>query len=88
MYSLAWSSDSTQVAGACGNGQVIFGHVIESRVEWKNLEVTVVARKTITIRNVINDAKEKLDFRDRIIKVSIGYKHLVVATATQCYIYT
>ena len=29
IFSIAWSSDSTQVSGACGNGQVLFAHVIE-----------------------------------------------------------
>lgn len=28
IYSLEWSSDGTQVAGACGNGQVIFAHIV------------------------------------------------------------
>ena len=30
-----------QVAGACGNGHVIFAHVIEKRIEWKEYEATV-----------------------------------------------
>ncbi|XP_075535899.1 intraflagellar transport protein Oseg5 isoform X2 [Dermacentor variabilis] len=34
IYSLEWSSDGTQVAGACGNGQVIFAHVINSKSNW------------------------------------------------------
>ena len=29
MFNIAWSSDGTQLAGACGNGQVIFAHVID-----------------------------------------------------------
>ena len=32
IFSIAWSSDGTQLAGACGNGQVIFAHVIERQV--------------------------------------------------------
>jgi intraflagellar transport protein 80 len=30
---------------------------------------------------------EDLEFKDRIIKMSLGFGHLVVATATQCSIY-
>jgi intraflagellar transport protein 80 len=37
---------------------------------------------------VNNEAKEKLEFRDRIIKVSLAYHHMVVATSSQCYVYT
>ncbi|PSN36206.1 hypothetical protein C0J52_07301 [Blattella germanica] len=29
IFNIAWSSDGTQVAGACGNGHVIFAHIIE-----------------------------------------------------------
>ena len=58
------------MAGACGNGQVIFAHVIEKRIEWRDYEATVTGRKTISLRNVTNDAWEKLEFRDRIIQVT------------------
>ena len=44
-------------------------------MEWKNYEATVVSRTTITLRNVSNEAREKLELRDRIIKVKEqGYK--------------
>lgn len=58
-----------------------------SRTEWKNFEATVVGAKQITVRNVVNDTIEKLDFRDRIIKMALGYNHLVVTTSSQCYVY-
>lgn len=29
ILNLAWSNDGTKVAGACGNGHVIFGHIID-----------------------------------------------------------
>lgn len=32
IYALAWSSDGTQIAGACANGQCMFAHVIERLV--------------------------------------------------------
>ncbi|XP_033637607.1 intraflagellar transport protein 80 homolog [Asterias rubens] len=88
LFSIAWSGDGTQVAGACGNGHVIFAQVIERRLEWKNFEVVVVSKKTIHVRNVTNDAKEKLEFRDRIIKTSVGFDYVVVATSSQCYVYS
>jgi hypothetical protein len=50
--------------------------------------VTVTGRKSISIRNVSNDAWEKLEFPDRVIKVSLGYSHLVAVTSSQCHIYT
>jgi len=56
-------------------------------LEWKNFEVVVSSSKLINVRNVMNDAKEKLDFRDRVIKTSVGFKYMIVATSSQCYIY-
>jgi len=50
--------------------------------------VTVTGRKSISIQNVSNDAWEKLEFPDRVIKVSLGYSHLVAVTSSQCHIYT
>lgn len=57
------------------------------RLEWNNFEATVVSSKQIHVKNVMNEALEKLDFRDRIIKISLSFGHLVVATSSQCYIY-
>ena len=50
--------------------------------------VWFIGRKTIALRNVTNDAWEQLEFRDRIIQLALGYNHLVVATTSQCYVYT
>ncbi|XP_045601736.1 intraflagellar transport protein 80 homolog [Procambarus clarkii] len=88
IFNLAWSSDGTQVAGACGNGHVIFAHVIESHLEWKNYEATVTSRKSIALRDVTNEAWEKLELRDRIIKVSLSHGFMVIVTSTQGYIYS
>ena len=29
MFKLSWSSDGTQIGGACGNGQVLIAHITE-----------------------------------------------------------
>ncbi|XP_064418295.1 intraflagellar transport protein 80 homolog isoform X1 [Latimeria chalumnae] len=88
IFNIAWSMDGTQIAGACGNGHVIFAHVVEQRWEWKNFEITLTKRRTMQVRNVLNDAIDILEFRDRVIKASLYYGHLVVATSLQCYVYS
>ena len=45
IFKIAWSADGTQVAGACGNGHVIFAHIIEKRFDWKDYEATVAGKK-------------------------------------------
>ncbi|XP_008424046.1 intraflagellar transport protein 80 homolog [Poecilia reticulata] len=87
VFNLAWSADGTQLAGACGNGHVIFAHVVEQHWEWKNFSITLTKRRTMQVRNVQNDAVDVLEFRDRIIKASLAFDHLVVATSLQCYVY-
>lgn len=49
VFSLAWSADGTQLAGACGNGQVIFAHIVEQRWEWKNFDITLTKRHTMQV---------------------------------------
>ena len=61
--------------------------LISRRLEWQSFEVVLSGRKTIDVRNVTNEAREKLEFRDRIIKISLSFQHLIVATSSQCYIY-
>ncbi|XP_049774478.1 intraflagellar transport protein 80 homolog isoform X1 [Schistocerca cancellata] len=88
LFNISWSSDGTHIAGACGNGHVIFAHTVERRLEWKNYEATVTDRKSISVHNVSDDTWEKLEFPDRVIRLSFGYNHLVVITPTQCHIYS
>lgn len=56
-------------------------------MEWRNFEIVVVSGKTVEVRNVLDDSKEKLEFRDRIIKTSLSFEYLIVATSSQCYVY-
>ncbi|VDL94630.1 unnamed protein product [Schistocephalus solidus] len=88
ILSLAWSADGTQVAAAGANGQVIFAKIVDQSMEWEGLEATVRDERLITTFNVDDGAVEKLEFRDRIVKMSVGYGHLIVITTLQCYIYS
>lgn len=87
VFSLAWSADGTQLAGSCGNGHVIFAHIVEQHWEWKNFVITLTKRRTMQVLNVMNEAVDVLEFRDRVIKASLAFGHLVVATSLQCYVY-
>ncbi|XP_020784308.2 intraflagellar transport protein 80 homolog isoform X2 [Boleophthalmus pectinirostris] len=88
VFSLAWSADGTQMAGSCGNGHVIFAHIVEQHWEWKNFVITLTKRRTMQVLNVIDEAVDVLEFRDRVIKASLAFGHLVVATSLQCYVYS
>ncbi|CAM9606713.1 unnamed protein product [Chrysoparadoxa australica] len=84
-----WTSDGTQLAAGGGNGSVLLGQLIERSLEWENYEAILTDSKTIRVQDVGSETCEELDFpRDRVVEMSLGYGHLVVATATQCFIYS
>ncbi|XP_072760097.1 intraflagellar transport protein 80 homolog [Anoplolepis gracilipes] len=88
IYGIAWSSDSTQVAMACGNGKLLTGHVIDKRLEWDNYEATLIRRKVIEVREVGNEVHEILEISDRVVHLEFGFGHLVVITPAQCHVYS
>ena len=61
--------------------------VCNRRMEWRHFEFTVSDVKQLKVRNCENDAKEELDLKDRVIKMSAGFGYLIAITPTQCYIY-
>ncbi|KAL2911875.1 hypothetical protein HK105_208658 [Polyrhizophydium stewartii] len=88
IFGIAWTPDGTQIACAGGSGAVTFAHLVNKRYEWKNYEVTVLDDHKIVVHDVVQGSKENLELRDRVIKASLGFGHLVVATAFQCYVYS
>lgn len=71
-----------------GAGSVVFGHIVSQRLEWKNYEATIVDDGLIYIYEIVHGNEEKLEFKDRIVKASLGYGYLIVATSVQSFIYS
>ncbi|GBG65480.1 hypothetical protein CBR_g51075 [Chara braunii] len=88
LSNIAWTLDGTQLAAAGGNGSLVFGQLIGRKIEWKRITATIEDTNRILIQDVLTETVEELDFRDRVIKASLGCDHLVVATATQCCIFS
>jgi intraflagellar transport protein 80 len=88
IFNIAWTPDGTQIACGGGSGSVIFGNIINRRFEWKNYEATLLDDHKIQIYDVINGAIDNFDFRDRVVKVSFSFGNMVVATYSQCYVYS
>ncbi|PNH11834.1 Intraflagellar transport protein 80 [Tetrabaena socialis] len=89
ILSVCWTADSTQLAGSGGSGTVVFGQVVDLALEDGKMQVTVVDEHRIVVNDILNENADELpEFRDRVIKVSLGYGYLIVATATQCHIYS
>jgi intraflagellar transport protein 80 len=87
LFKLSWSSDGTTVAGAGGNGSVVFGSIIDRTVNWKNIEVKLDENNKLVVTDFQNDGFQEIDFKYRLIDMTLGHDYLIVVTNNQCHIY-
>ena len=93
---LAWSPDGASVAGAGGNGAVVFGSVAERRIESCGFAATLIAPDVVRVTDVegggavggaVGGAEAQrgdldLSFRgDRVVKMAAGHGYLLVASS-------
>ncbi|KAH1004954.1 hypothetical protein HUJ05_005715 [Dendroctonus ponderosae] len=88
IYKIVWSNDGTQLTGTCANGNVLSAYLVDRHSHYLNFSVTVSEKKTISVRNVLDDTVENLELPDRIIQLMIKYSNMILTTPTQCYIYS
>lgn len=60
---------------------------INRRLEWQNIVCSSDEENHIHVTDVNSESVEDLTFRDKVIKMSIGFNHLIAATSSQCHIY-
>jgi intraflagellar transport protein 80 len=68
--------------------QVLFGQLVHREVSCGHLEVRQEEAHSLTVVNVTDDAREDLQFKDRVTEMSLSASHLLVITATQACIYS
>uniref|UniRef100_A0A0N4Z4S7 WD_REPEATS_REGION domain-containing protein n=1 Tax=Parastrongyloides trichosuri TaxID=131310 RepID=A0A0N4Z4S7_PARTI len=89
ILTIDWSDDSTQIIAGTASGHIIYGQLIEKRLWWNNLEVVMYKKNGIEIRDVLSEVMvEKLETRERIVCLSIGYEYLIAVTTKQIYIFS
>ena len=84
---LSWSHDGTVVSGAGGNGSVVFGYIVNRQISWAHIEAVLDEDNKISINDCLHEMNEDLDFRERVVNMSMKHNHLIVCTTTQCYVY-
>ena len=58
------------------------------RQVWEQLEAIQRNPKRVTIQDLTSEiARERLETRDRVVRLELGFSHLVVATTKQLYIF-
>lgn len=88
VMALCWTPDGTQIVAGCGDGAMCVAQLVDRKLHWRNFTCTLSESKKLHIQDVTSqDTVEELEHRDKIIKLSMGYGFLVVATATQCVVY-
>ncbi len=75
------------VSGAGGNGTVCFGNIVDIELSWAHIEAVLDEDNKITVNDCLHEMNEDLDFRERVVNMSMKHSHLVVCTTTQCYVY-
>jgi len=71
MLNLSWSKDGTIVTGAGGSGSVAFGFLIDKSISWAHIEATLDEDNKISINDCLHEMNEDLDFRDRVLVMSL-----------------
>ena len=87
IFQVSWSHDGRMAGAACGNGNVLFSKVVDMKYEWGNMEATVEDECRVKVLDVQSETTEDLDFKDKVVNLSIGYGYLIVATCTTCQIF-
>jgi len=87
LMKITWSPDGTICAGAGGNGSVVHGCIVDRTLSWSNWEILLTEDNKIQVTDLVNQLSETLDYKDRVINMSMCYNNLIVTTTTQCYIY-
>lgn len=88
ILSLSWSHDGTVVSGAGGNGQVVFGHIVDRTLQWAHIEAVLDSENRISINDCLHEMNDDLDFRERVVNMGMKHNHLIVCTTSQCYVYS
>ena len=77
---MSWSHDGTTLACAGGNGSVTFGNIVDRQIQWAHIEATLAAENKISINDCLHEMNDDLDFRERVVNMSMRHNHLVVCT--------
>jgi intraflagellar transport protein 80 len=60
---------------------------VDRSVSWQNIEVRLDEGNKLLVTDYHQDITEVIDFRDRLIDMTIGYGFLIVVTNSQCHVY-
>jgi intraflagellar transport protein 80 len=80
ILNLSWSHDGTTVAGAGGNGAVVFGSIVDRQLSWGSCEAILDEDNKINVSDCLNELSEELNFGERVVNMSMKYGYMVICT--------
>ena len=66
---------------------MIFGYTVDRQMAYANFEAILDENNKINIQDCLHELDEDLDFRERVVNMSMQFGFMVVCTTTQTYIY-
>lgn len=60
------------MAGAGANGQICFGRLVGLTAEVGAMRAALTDRNSVEMYHLLEETKDELDFRDRVIKMCLG----------------
>eukprot|EP01013_Petalomonas_cantuscygni_P036802 TRINITY_DN674_c1_g1_i1.p2 TRINITY_DN674_c1_g1~~TRINITY_DN674_c1_g1_i1.p2 ORF type:complete len:830 (+),score=183.64 TRINITY_DN674_c1_g1_i1:144-2633(+) len=84
---LAWGWDNSMLAAATSEGRVVFGQMVDRRMEYQDSVAVHTEPMRVVVHNVKTDTQDELVQRDKVVRMSIGYGYIVIATVSQVLVY-
>ena len=72
LMAISWTADGTQLAAAGGTGAVCFGRLVGISAEGNYIYANVEDVNKVVVHDIVAETKDELDFRDRVIWMSLG----------------
>ncbi|KAF6258571.1 intraflagellar transport protein 80 [Scenedesmus sp. NREL 46B-D3] len=88
LLGLCWSPDGTSLAACGGNGSLTVAALLDVRLEDGRVAAVLEGERLVSVVDCVSETQERLEFRDPVVKMSLGCGHLLVCSATQCHIYS
>jgi intraflagellar transport protein 80 len=56
-------------------------------LSWAHIEAVLDEDNKISVNDCLHEMNEDLDFRERVVNLSMKHNHMIVCTTSQTYVY-
>lgn len=67
---------------------MVLANIADRIIQKENWELILTDENKILVNDLVNEINEELDFKDRVISMSMAFNHLIVNSFSKCYIYS